>query len=346
LRLLDRILYFKVAPRQIRYLKSIDYAHTAGLARDVMEQMDADFVVGPPLTVHLPNPELLAGVWSLCRECLAAGHGTRQVGDLVAGVISRLNSCPYCFVIHTSMLHSFDAPELAEALQQGREVANVEMQRVANWAAATLNPDAAILRTPPFPRAAAPLVIGTAICFHYLNRMVNVFLDPLPLSGAGWIGGPISRMSGRIMRARLSQQQVVPGRFLNEAPDVPLPNGFHWAEPDRNISAGVRRFVAAAEEAGRESVDPRVRERVRETIVAWRGENPGIGRGWVEKEVAQLDEGRRPAARLALLTAMASYQVDEGIVEPFRRQYPRDRDLINLTSWASYTAVCRIASWC
>jgi AhpD family alkylhydroperoxidase len=326
-------------------LRSVDYGKTTGLARDVMEQMEADFLVGPPLTAHLPHPELMAGVWSLCRECLAAGQISRTTGDVIAGTISRQNSCPYCFTIHTSMLHSFDAPELAEALQQGHGIADTETQRIAEWAAATLTPGAAILTAPPFTKEQAPQVIGTALCFHYLNRIVNVFLDPMPGSGVSWLKGPMSRMTGKMMRPRLSSQRLAQGRFLSEDPGGELPAPFQWAAGDTNIAGGARRLIAAAEEAGRESVDPRVRDCVLARIECWNGEQPGLGRWWLEETIAPLDEELRPAARLALLTALAAYQVDEGIIAGFRTVQPGDRGLINTASWASYSAMRRISSW-
>ncbi|HWF10867.1 MAG TPA: hypothetical protein VG297_20505 [Bryobacteraceae bacterium] len=345
MRLLDRILYYKVAPRQIRYLKSIDYGAAAGLAGAVMQQMETDFLVGPPLTVHMPHPELMAGLWSLCRECLAARCIPRTSGDVIAGTVSRLNECPYCFSIHTSMLHSFDAPELADAVLADRPIADEQANALACWAAATLTPGAAILKTPPFTAAQAAQVIGTAICFHYLNRIVNVFLDPMPGSTVSWLKSPMSRMNGRIMRQRLSSQRLAPGRFLNSDPAIELPAEFRWAAGDANIAGGARRFIAAAEAAGHESVNPSVRSCVLERIQTWNGEAPGLGRGWLEEAVAPLRETLRPSARLALVTALAAYQMDEGIVASFRAIQPRDRDLINTAAWGSYSAARRIASW-
>jgi AhpD family alkylhydroperoxidase len=344
-RLLDRILYYRVAPSQIRYLKSVDYSVSTGLSQAVMDQMEADFLVGPPLTVHMPNPELMAGLWSLCRECLAAGKIPRTSGDVIAGTVSRMNTCPYCFSIHTAMLHSFGAPELADAVLGNQAIADVQTNALAEWAAATLTPGAAILQSPPFTKEEAAQVIGTALCFHYLNRIVNVFLDPMPGSKISWLKGPMSRLSGRLMRERFSNQRLAPGRFLDRDPGGELPSEFRWAESDVNIAGGVRRLAAAAEHAGRESVDPAVRECVLGRIAAWNGGAPGLGRGWLEGAVASLGEGLRPAARLALLTALAAYQVDEGIIADFRAVQPGDRDLINTAAWASYSAVRRISSW-
>jgi AhpD family alkylhydroperoxidase len=345
LRLLDNILYYQVAPGQIRYLTSIDYGVATGLARDVMVQMESDFLVGPPLTVHLPNPPLMAGVWSLCRECLAAGRIPRPMGDLIAGVVSRANTCPYCFGIHTAMLHSFGVSEDAEVLQNNHTFIDPAKQSMAEWAAATLTPGSEVLQRAPFTREQAPQVIGTALAFHYLNRIVNVFLDPIPLSDVSWLRSSFSWMSGRMMRARLSAQRLEPGSFLNPEPDISLPSQFAWAAADVNIAGAVRRFAAAAEKAGTESVDPRIRECVLAHVQSWNGESLGISRAWIEPVVSSLNEDLRPAARLALLTALASYQVDESIVQDFQAHQPGDRYLINLTSWASYITVCRIAGW-
>ncbi len=345
MRFLDRLLYYEVAPRQISYLKSIDYGGTTGLARRVMEQMEAEFVAGPPLTVHLPNPELLAGVWSLCRECLAAGRVERVMGDVIAGVVSRLNACRYCFTIHASMLHSLGAHDWAEAVLEEREIPDGGARAIAAWAAATRNPGAAVLLNPPFTPDAAPQIIGTALCFHYLNRVVNIFLDPLPLSGVAWIRHPMARISGRIMRPNLCRGRTAPGVFLTEEPATELPGEFEWARADGTIAGAVKRFASAAEAAGSESVDPRVRERVCEFLDSWRGEDPGMSRAWLETAVTRLEENLRPAARLALLAALAPHQVDETAVARFRASQPRDRDLINLVAWAAYSAVRRISSW-
>jgi AhpD family alkylhydroperoxidase len=334
-RLLDQILYYQIAPRQVRYLGSLSYGKAEGLAAAAIEQMEREFVVGPPITVHLPNPELMAGVWSMARECLAAGRGRRARGELVAAAVSRLNQCPYCLDIHTSMLHSHGWPDAPEA------------QAVSSWAAATLSPDAGVLASPPFSASEKPLMVGTAVCFHYLNRIVNVFLDPSPflIGGDGWLKNSVRRMAGNLLRPRLASQVVAPGGFLTAVSEASLPADFAWAAPDLPIAGGFLRFIETAEQAGAESVAPTVRECVREYVQTWRGEVPGLGRDWLEKAVAPLYDRHRPAGRLALMTALASWQVEEGLVADFRSRQSSDRDLINLVSWASYIATRRIASF-
>jgi len=345
-RLLDRILFEKIAPLQIRYLARQDYSHAGPLARAALDQMDADFVIGPPLTVHIPNPELMAGVWSAARECVAAGRAGRPLREVVAAAVSRLNACPYCYDIHTSMLHSFGEENLAQAVWRGEPLPDAKIQAVAEWAAATLSPDAPVLAAPPFTRAEAPAIVGTAVGFHYLNRVVNVFLDasPVPFQGHGWLKEQLIGLSGRILKPRLAAQNPQPGQFLTPLSGA-LSAEFAWANGDANIAGGFQRFAAAAESAGEESVDGAVREVVTGYLAGWRGEAPALGRAWLASAVAPLDAELQPAGRLALLAAVAPYQVDKTLVAEFARRQPGDRHLVNTVAWSCYAAARRISAW-
>lgn len=68
------------------------------------------------------------------------------------------------------------------------------------------------------------------------------------------------------------------------------------------------------------------------------------GRAWdvVPELLAELPDGQRPAARLALLTALASYRVTDAVVADFRAAGNDDRALVALASWASLAAARRI----
>ncbi len=50
-------------------------------------------------------------------------------------------------------------------------------------------------------------------------------------------------------------------------------------------------------------------------------------------------------ARLAILTALASHQVDEGVIELVQKQQPDDAHLVNVVAWASFAATRRISRW-
>ncbi|MEK8107788.1 hypothetical protein NKG94_27185 [Micromonospora sp. M12] len=60
--------------------------------------------------------------------------------------------------------------------------------------------------------------------------------------------------------------------------------------------------------------------------------------------MADLGPADRAAARLALLTAVASYQVDEEVVGEFRRHHPDDGTLVDAAAWAAWSAAALIGA--
>jgi hypothetical protein len=66
-----------------------------------------------------------------------------------------------------------------------------------------------------------------------------------------------------------------------------------------------------------------VRELV-QTRLAVGAADIGLSRSWVDDAVAELPAGKRAVAKLALLTALASYQVDADVVASARRECADD----------------------
>src|SRR5262249_28813966 len=92
-------------------------------------------------------------------------------------------------------------------------------------------------------------------------------------------------------------------------------------------------------------VPEEARATVLEHVGRWRGEAMGPSRAWVEDAILPVAEHVRPAARLALLVALASYQVDDEVVSSFRKQSPSDEALLGTVAWAAFTAARRVGTW-
>lgn len=332
----------------VKYVKPIRAGRAEGLLDRAYGQIRRDFgAVGDPFLAHSPDPELLAGVWAVERESVLCGSVPRAAKEAIASTISEINTCPYCASAHAMFTYAAGAGEVARALEAGNRerIADPRIRPLVEWASATLTPESEIVVNPPFDRDQAPEPIGTALAFHYINRVVNVLLEerltPVPL---GPLDGLVRRGAVLVFRHAV-QAEREPGASLELLPDAELPDDLAWARPSPAVAGAVARLAAQAERAGEESLSPAVRERVESRVAAWRGEEPGLGRGWVEDAVAELAEDERPAGRLALLTALASYQVDDGIVEEFRRRSPADRQLVDAVAWAAFTAARRVTSW-
>lgn len=332
----------------IKYIKPVAPNSTEGLVARVYPQIKKEFgALVEPITLHSPAPELLAGAWSACRESLLVGSVRREVKEAVAATVSRINQCPYCVDAHTIMLNAISARNSADAIirQRDDKIRDAEVRSIVEWAAATRTPGAKVLLSPPFSPKDAPEVIGTALFFHYVNRMVSVLLSDTPLpSNHPLLKGFFKRMAGWFFSSAIHLPKPL-GASLELLPESELPADLAWAKTSPNIAGAFARFAAAVNRAGREFIPQDVRDCVVEQVRAWDGKGPGLGRHWVEEAMNGLNEKSKDIGRLVLLTALAPYQVDEGVVKAFTTHSIGDDRLIGALAWGSFTAARRIGTW-
>jgi hypothetical protein len=229
------------------------------------------------------------------------------------------------------------------------------------WAEACHTEQGALRYEPACPAGQAPELIGTVVLLQYLNRMVNVFLGDVPLPpGAPRLAlGPVMRLLAGMIKSAAAEPHP-PGTSLDLLPAAdplsagdprraadPLlaPGDARWAAASPVIADAFARARAAVDAAGARSVPPAVRDAVMAGLAGWRGEPRGPSRAWADDAVRGLPAGHRAAGRLALLTALASYQVDKSVIASFRRERPDDAALVELTAWASFAAASRAGSW-
>jgi AhpD family alkylhydroperoxidase len=338
-------------PSHVKYVHPVRQEVATGLVAAVYAQVATDFKVLPPLTLFSPAPKLLAGAWSLVRETLLVGPVARLPKEVVATAVSRVNACTYCVDAHTMMLGGAGARPAADALRgaQPEQIDDSTMRSLAIWAWRTRSMADQTPEAPPFDRASAPQMIGTAIAFHFINRLVNVFLGPSPVQlppGLRWAKGLLGRIAEHTFARRLLTLSPVPGLSLDLLPEVAVPEEFHWACGNPFVAGAFGRLAVAIDEVGCRVIPAQVRELVNARLCRWQGESMGLSRNWVEAEIRPLEESVKPVGRLALLTALASYQVDATVVEGSRaRLYDDDEALLGTVSWAAFAAVRRIASW-
>jgi AhpD family alkylhydroperoxidase len=331
---------------QVRYVAPVRPAAADGLVAGVYRQMEDEFgMLAPPVALHSPAPTVLAAVWTILRETLlVGGHAGRAAKEAVAAAVSVANACPYCVEVHSTALRGLDAGPAADALAAGRvdEVDDPGVSVLAEWARHT--GDRARGYAVPAPAEQVPELVGVAATFHYLNRMVNIFLadSPLPPAAPDAAKNVARRLLVRVMRPGVNR---APGLSLPLLPEAPLAPDLAWAAGNPAVAAGFARACAAVDAAAEAAVAEPVRAVVRDHLASWNGMPPGPSRAWVNDAVAGLPAGRRGAARLALCTAVASYQVDQQVIDEARADGRSDADLVTLTSWASLAAARRICSW-
>jgi len=332
----------------IKYIQPVVAAKASGLTAQVYRQIKRDFgALVEPFTLHSPAPQLLAGVWMATRETELVGKVRRELKEAVAAVVSQLNQCPYCQDAHTMMLHATAAHDAATAISHGRDeqIQDPALRDIVAWAAATRAPGDVILLSPPFSEGEAPEIVGTAVAFHYINRMVDVFLGETPLpSNRDWLKGILKRLAGWYF-SRAARRQKPAGASLKLLPVAELPADLTWAAASPTVASAFAHWAAVIETAGRNALPDDARALVGERVAAWNGESPSLSRGWVEEAMTGLDDSSKPAARLALLVALAPYQVDEGVIEGYRAWRTGDDALVEAAAWASFMAARRVGTW-
>ncbi|MEQ1949579.1 MAG: carboxymuconolactone decarboxylase family protein [Bryobacteraceae bacterium] len=332
--LLEDAFHRWTSRRQIRYVRAVGLREADGLLRSTYDQIRRDFLLAPPWLLHSCLPELLAGFWCAFRESLIAAPANRAQREAIAEGVAETNRCPYCADVHSFMLDG-------AVLRTSQSRTDSTIAACREWALATRTPGAAILRQPPFSNTDAPQMIGTALVFHYLNRMVSVYLGDSPLPSQRLARAAATATLG----ARIANIQANPGESLALLPHAPVPEWLNWANSNAAVAKAFARFAAAAEEAAGEYVPGDVRELLDKHVAAWSGEDPGLDSAWLNNAITSVSPASQPAAKLALLTACAAYRVDEQTVAAFRKRHPSDAELVALTAWASYAAMRRTASW-
>ena len=290
--------------RDVKFVRAVPFGRARGLVRDVYGQVERDFgMLAPPMALHSASEDVLAAAWVMLRESLvAAGATTRAEREVVATAVSEANACPYCIDVHGITLETLGEPEKADEL--------------AKWAKGEGEP----------PDGRDELV-AVAVAFHYLNRMVSVFLPASPLP-------PQAPRKARAVLGFFMKPGEPPraGDALDLLP-ASAQDGPDWATPGSTLADAFARAAKAMETAGERTVPPRVRALVQRELKAWDGKPPGLSRAWVDEVAAELPEAERAKGRLALLVAKVAYQVTEqDIVKT------SDRELIELTAWVSHAA--------
>ncbi|MEV7289205.1 carboxymuconolactone decarboxylase family protein [Streptomyces sp. NPDC093252] len=308
----------------------------SGLVAEVYRQLGRDFGIDEPATfvVLSSAPAILAPTWALMRESLLAGPGDRTGKELVALGVSQANRCPFCVTAHTVLLHAGGDHGLAERVAGGGTPEDPGQARLVEWGRRSRTPGG-VPEPLPFPREQAPAYLGTALSFHFINRITSALLKETVLPGGAERFRAVRRLAGRSLAPSL-RREPVPGAslaLLDGAPAGPPPA---WAD-----GGPVGPAYAALREAalmGAGLLDADDQHLVRRALRDWDGGHPSLTR--------QTFPGRaeRPGARLALLAALAPYRITAEDVAAWRRPEHSDHCLVHLVAYGAFLAVDRIES--
>ena len=334
---------------KIKYIDYIEPKKAVGLVADVYDQMKRDFgQVVEPIALHSIIPQLLASNWSVLRETnVVEDKVNRTIKDAIATAVSKINRCPWCVDAHTIMLIGLRSRKVARAIvtEQLGLIKDTRMRSIIAWSLASRSPDAKIVNNPPFTFDEAPEIIGTAVYYHYINRMVSVLLDetPLPVKSSPFQGF-MKDIAGFRFSTTLKRYKKA-GESLQFIDSLKLDKDLFWASENKRVAATFAAHKRMVEKLAEKYMPTEVRILTLKTIEEWKGEDPGISRSWVERHILNSPELLKPVARLSLLAALSPYQIDDQIINSYKQFNPEDSALLATLSWASFATATRIGKW-
>ncbi|MEV2264789.1 carboxymuconolactone decarboxylase family protein [Streptomyces anulatus] len=300
---------------------------TTGTAAAVHAQVTRDFGIegALPFVALSAAPDLMAGAWALMRESLLSGHASRTEKELVTYGVSRANRCPFCVGAHTLLLHAGGDRELAGSLARGERPADPEHDRLLAWGQDMRG-------RWPFAADDAPEFVGSALAFHFINRIVSALIDEEAVSGGADPAELLDTEAGHAL-VRAVRARPEPGLSLPLlGTGCPQPS---WAA-GTPVGAAFAALRTAAH-AGAGLLDEPDATFVRESVAAWDGFTPLplTGDGLP-------DRAERPGARLALLAARAPYRITAEDVKAWRVEPFTDHCLVHLVAFGAMLAVERV----
>ncbi|WP_213002555.1 carboxymuconolactone decarboxylase family protein [Winogradskya consettensis] len=327
----------------IRHVRATPPGSADGVVARVYQHVEQEFgMLAPPMALHSPAPELLVASWLILRESLLVpGPVSRAVREAVAASVSFNNRCPYCVDVHGSAVLGLLGGPDARALADDRvaDIADHELRAAAMWARHGDAGDAGTATRWDAGELAA--VTAVVFTFEYLNRMVNVFLRESPLPPRS---GRLGRWVAARVMGRLGARAGLPGRDIDLLPAAALPPDLRWAGGRETSAAAFARANAAVERAGVRSVPDSVRRLVGDRLSTWSGRGTSVTLDELRSATDGLPARDRSAGRLALWTAVSSYRVTDAMVDELRDSGRSDAALIEIVSWAAFTAARSIAA--
>lgn len=186
------------------------------------------------------------------------------------------------------------------------------------------------------PRRAHAGDAGTALAFHFVNRIVSALLTEDLLPGGAQRLRPVRSAAGRLP-ARRVRRPLRPGvslPLLDPLPDPGETPGWARGTPVGPAYAALLR----ASMGGARLLDDEELDLVEAAVHDWDGTHPSPVAGVFP------DRRERPGARLATPAALAPYRITDEDVVAWRRPEHTDGDLVRLVAYGAFLAVDRVES--
>ncbi len=330
----------------IKYIDSVKYKIAEHQIREIYNELKNDMGdVVEPISLHAVNVDLLKAVWHVLREVvIIEGKATRVQKEAVGAAISEGNRCGYCVDAHTIMLIGLKDNNTAQAIvdRDPSSIADTYLHGLVKWALEGRKFDAVIVKCPPFTMDVAPEIIGTAVFFHYLNRMVTAFLGPtiLPMN-ISFFKGIMKIMAGKMFSGVLAKNRTA---MELEYTVMEIPSKLAWANSNPQVAQVFAEFDRLLTEMAVKYVPIEVSDMIREHIRQWDGQDLMLTQD-VSPWLSTLPPGYKEIGRTLLLQAFAPDRINSQHIEALKSFYnDNDEALLIAMAWVSFEAATYIGT--
>lgn len=337
--------------RAVKYVKVYLGKDAKGEIRAINEQIDKDMGMAGPYSLSTVSEIVHSARWATTRESyIVSSFVKRKDKEIIAHAVSKSNNCPYCVDSHTGFINAFGDHQLSQAIndETWMHLEDNKVKALIEWGLSTRNPEANMVQVPPFSGKEAPEIIGTALEFHTLNRLVDVFLEksPMPkITQNKWMKGMALKLATNMLFKEMVHKQPIPGESLQFISNTEVPPHLEWADPVAAYAKALAFQETVLKKIEEEVIPKASAELLKEQLKVWQGEQMPLGRYWLKEAIQEIKEAEKPVSSLILLTAFASFTITEEDIKAFRKVMPNDDQLLKVCYWAAALASQRIGFW-
>ncbi|HAA16538.1 MAG TPA: hypothetical protein DCE41_34455 [Cytophagales bacterium] len=333
----------------IYHIGSVKPKEASGLVKEVYQELKQEMGdVVEPVSLHALEPTVLREVWGMLREILLIDdHMLRREKEAVAAAVSSSNACPYCVDAHTIMVMGLDDAQTAKAIAKKdlSLITDSPLRGLLEWAFHTRDFDQLRPVENKYLGKALPELIGTVVFFHYLNRMVTLFLGAtiLPMNVPmmkGMMKKMAAMMFSKVLKTKKEGRTLADGETLDLFQQYPM----HWANSNTRVHYALAKAQQTTQALAKDYLPEEIRSFVVSQIQAWDGQDLESTRE-MEAALLKVEEEYRDVARVLLHTAMCDYRVQGKDIQLLKEHFGgKDEAALVLTSWVSMVAAIEIGN--
>ena len=321
----------------IKYIKYIKKHKAKGKLKQLYKHIELNFGnLAEPFVLHSLNLELTAGVWAMLYETvLIENKVKRSLKEAIATSVSEINKCSYCVDAHSIMVFGTEKglQNNISNIKNGKKEPKSKEDKIIQWALQNLDFNSSIILNPPFRKEEAPEIIGTAVLFHYINRMVNLFAGNTPLPTTKMRGVIISFASKFVFSKAIKKKKTA-GESLIFIDGNTNQNVFDWAAGNPNINNAFQYFKDQSESRIDTILSPELMSLLTSQAEDLSLLKSGFGNEKLENFLKEVESSEKQIAEFCFLTMFEPHKVYEKHFNTLKQHFDGE-EILQLAAFVS-----------